>query len=290
MRADPQNQPQGNLQGKQFPVLKLTLIVAVLTALLLSWFWNEQRSSGESASSASEPAAAPPDIRREIPAVPDIPVRRAPKTLNEVVPTTPEAALEQQVPVPGTSDEQLQQVLRSAGFNALLMPFVSDQNPLDVSAALIDGLGRAMLLRKILPADPPKTPFGTTEEGGITYMSAASYRRYDPYADAIAALDVAVLAEAFHSLRSAYESAFERLGLDSQDFDNAVLRSLDVVLSTPEITEPIALERKAVMYLYVDPELESLPSAQKQLLRTGPENIRRIKHVAQSLRDRLLQE
>ena len=161
---------------------------------------------------------------------------------------------------------------------------------MDISAALIDGLGHGMLLRKILPADPPKTPFGTTVEGGITYMSAASYSRYDPYADAIAALDVAVLADAFHSLRSAYESAFERLGLDSQDFDNAILRSLDVVLSTPEITEPIALERKSVMYLYVDPELEKLPSAQKQLLRTGPENIRRIKQVAQSLRDRLLQQ
>ncbi|MEH6570671.1 MAG: DUF3014 domain-containing protein, partial [Halioglobus sp.] len=253
------------------------------------WFWSEQLSPGESASIASESTSAPPDARRETQVVPDIPAQLAPETLDDVVPSS-RKVVERLAPSPATSDEQLRQVLSSAGFNALLMPFISDQHPVDISAALIDGLGRGMLLRKILPADPPKTPFGTTVEGGVTYMSAASYRRYDLYADAIAALDVAVLAEAFHRLRSGYEMAFERLGLDSQDFDNAILRSLDVVLSTPEITEPIALERKSVMYLYVDPELEKLPSAQKQLLRTGPENIRRIKQVAQSLRDRLLQE
>jgi hypothetical protein len=39
---------------------------------------------------------------------------------------------------------------------------------------------------------------------------------------------------------------------------------------------------------FADPELENLPAPQKQLLRTGPGNIRRIKIQARVLRDELL--
>jgi hypothetical protein len=38
---------------------------------------------------------------------------------------------------------------------------------------------------------------------------------------------------------------------------------------------------------YADPELESLPSGQKILLRMGRENARRVKNVLQRLRDQL---
>jgi hypothetical protein len=42
------------------------------------------------------------------------------------------------------------------------------------------------------------------------------------------------------------------------------------------------------MYRYADPQLEELVPLQKQLLRMGPENIRRIKLQARALREGLL--
>jgi hypothetical protein len=62
------------------------------------------------------------------------------------------------------------------------------------------------------------------------------------------------------------------------------------VLATPEIEEPIALTRKSVMYKYADPQLEQLTPMQKQLLRMGPDNIRRIKEQARALRAGLLNQ
>jgi hypothetical protein len=43
-----------------------------------------------------------------------------------------------------------------------------------------------------------------------------------------------------------------------------------------------------VVYVYADPALEILPALQKQLLRVGPDNLRRIKQQARVLREGLL--
>jgi hypothetical protein len=44
------------------------------------------------------------------------------------------------------------------------------------------------------------------------------------------------------------------------------------------------------MYKYADPQLEELTPMQKQLLRMGPDNIRRIKEQARALREGLLNQ
>jgi hypothetical protein len=50
---------------------------------------------------------------------------------------------------------------------------------------------------------------------------------------------------------------------------------------------PIEVYSDSVMYKYRDDKLESLSGPQKQLLRTGPENTRRIKDVLRDLKDAL---
>jgi hypothetical protein len=119
-------------------------------------------------------------------------------------------------------------------------------------------------------------------------MDEANYDRYDDLALKVSAMDAGHLVDGFHALRPLYEAAYDKLGLDPADFDNAVIRTLDLVLATPEIDGPIALKPKSVAYVYADPALESLPAVQKQLLRMGPDNIRLLKEQARALRDQLL--
>jgi hypothetical protein len=194
------------------------------------------------------------------------------------------------VPIaPLDGDTQLRETFAQAGADALLQEFLSDQRPLEISAALLDGTSWGAMLRKILPANPPEQAFGVDIEGDQLFMSASSYVRYDVYADSIEALDTDAVVQGFHRLRPLYETAYEALGLDPADFDNAVVRTLDRVLSAPEIEGPIALERNSVLYQFADPKLENLPELQKQMLRMGPQNVRRIKLKAQALRDGLLE-
>ena len=51
---------------------------------------------------------------------------------------------------------------------------------------------------------------------------------------------------------------------------------------------PVEVYTDSVMYKYADERLESLSDPQKQLLRTGPDNMRRIKAKLRELKDSLM--
>lgn len=302
MRAEPDEHSEHVTPRSRFPYVELLLAVVLAAGLAAFWFWS-QRETPPATTVVTVPAipAATPESAPELPATPDIPPRVdavaaaipestaaptdglaagqavAPAAPDVVAPLTPEQA-----------DALLRQKLSEAGARPVLKKLLVDYQPLEVSAALIDGLGRGVILRKFLPAVSHSEKFSVVTQDDGYYMDPNGFMRYDAYADAIAALDIGVLVNAFHVLRPAYEQAYGYLGLDPGDFDNAVIRILDLVLTTPEIGEPIPLVPKAVVYLYADPGLESLPAVQKQLLRMGPDNIRRIKQQAQALRDGLL--
>ena len=292
MRADPEEYMPLDTRRSRVPVVELLLAVAVIAGLLIFWFWTDTQDKQQPAATVAEAppvavAASPP----ELPATPDIPQITEPVTT--VVPDAPgvvaDAEPARTTPLtPQEDDALLRRQLAAAGAKPILLRMLSEQQPVEVSAALIDGLGRGVILRKFLSGSLHSEAFSVlTQDDGI-YMSPASYLRYDALADAFAALDIGILVNTFHMLRPAYEQVYGYLGLDPDDFDNAIVRTLDLVLATPEIGEPIALQPKSVMYLYATPALESLPDVQKQLLRMGPDNTRRIKQQAQLLRDGLL--
>jgi len=64
-----------------------------------------------------------------------------------------------------------------------------------------------------------------------------------------------------------------------------VLRAaIKEVLDTPEPgSGQIELQRVSLVYQFADPKLEALPPLQKQLLRMGPENSRRVKAYLREL-------
>ena len=292
MRADPEEYVPLDTRRSRVPVVELLLAVAVIAGLLIFWFWTDTQDKQKPVATVTEAppvvvAASPP----ELPATPDIPQITEPVTT--VVPDATGVVADAEPPRKNPltlqeGDAVLRRQLAAAGAKPILLRMLSEQQPVEVSAALIDGLGHGVILRKFLSGSLHSERFSVvTQDDGI-YMSPTSYLRYDAFADAIASLDIGILVSTFHMLRPVYEEVYGYLGLNPDDFDNAVIRTLDMVLATPEIGEPIALKPKSVMYLYASPSLESLPEVQKQLLRMGPDNIRRIKQQAQLLRDGLL--
>jgi Protein of unknown function (DUF3014) len=294
MRVDPDDVIRSETRPSRFPLVELVLALAVTAGLVFFWFWSEEKPV--------ETAASPPPVivsqdAPDLPPTPDIPEREEAVTVTVPEATgseadaleegqLPQEAAAEQIPLDG--DAALLQAVAAAGANTLLNTLGSTEHPLDVTAAIVDALGRGIILRKMLPATPLGQAFTAQRQGDLLFMGAESYRRYDSHASAIAALNIGVMVETFHTLRPLYKLAFEQLGLDPGDFDNAVIRTLDMILATPEISGPIALATKSVVYIYADPALESLPAVQKQLLRMGPDNIRRIKPTARSLREGLL--
>jgi hypothetical protein len=101
-------------------------------------------------------------------------------------------------------------------------------------------------------------------------------------------LDMQQIAGVFHLVRPILESAFAELGYKPRQMDGIILRSLDNILATPVIVEPLQLVRESVTYKFADPKLEALMPLQKQLLRAGPENTQRVQQQALALKKALL--
>jgi hypothetical protein len=287
MKAEPEEILSHNSKRSRVPIVELLIALAVIAGLVIFWFWSEEEKPA--AISATIPQVVVPAQAPELSPTPDIPVREEVLMAPDAIDIDVEEEQVEAVPLTSADgDAILRQQLSAAGADAMLKKLASGDYPLDLSAALVDGMGRGIILRKMLPLERPKQAFSVDQEGDTLYMSNASYSRYDGYTDAINALNISVLVETFDTLRPLYLQAYEQLGLDPEDFDNAIIRTLDMVLATPEITDPIVLNTKSVVYVYADPTLEGLPALQKQLLRAGPDNLRRIKQQARVLREGLL--
>lgn len=287
MKANPDEHLRVESGRSSFPFLELFLALAVIGGLVFYWFQSEEKKSGPSV--VSVPAMAVPAMQPDLPTTPDIPQQPEPVAVLAGADNTvlaAETSVDQIELMDG--DSMLRQELAATGTDSIMSKLMSNEHPINVSAAFIDGLGRGVILKKLLPGDPPKQAFSVVEEDEVIYISPSSYQRYDSYTDILTALDSKRLVSSFHALRPMYEQAFQYLGLDPGDFDNTIIRALDQVLATPEIIEPIALQPKSVVYIFADPALENLPPVQKQLLRMGPDNISRIKQQARALREGLL--
>jgi hypothetical protein len=268
------------------------LVAALALAVFLIWLGS--RESGESPATGPVVQPRAPETAIEaLPPAPDIPVREpGPEPVEEVAGAAPPAENTPALPemTLQTSDEAVRMALAGAGGSALLDGPLQEDELLQRGAAIIDGTSRGLVLTKILSPSRPEGKFTTVEDQGQELIDPASYDRYDDYAQAIAGVDTAALASAFHRFRPLLEEAYAQLGYAREDFDNALIRSLDVVIATPDIPGTVAVKPKGGLYVFADPALEALPSLQKQLLRMGPENRELVKQQAVALRSALLAE
>ena len=85
-----------------------------------------------------------------------------------------------------------------------------------------------------------------------------------------------------------FQQAYEELGYPSAYFNDRVIDVIDLLLETPEIKRPIRLSQPHVLYTYADPDLEALSAGQKALLRSGQNNVVRVKAQLRELRASLV--
>jgi hypothetical protein len=123
----------------------------------------------------------------------------------------------------------------------------------------------------------PSARFHEVERNGELFVDPASYKRYENLAAAAASIDPAGAARVYATLKPRIDDANRELGFPDTPFDRTLERALVALLETPVVNDPVRIEpRGATDFRFADPRLEALTGAQKQLLRTGPENVRSI--------------
>ncbi|MEA3382682.1 MAG: DUF3014 domain-containing protein [Pseudomonadota bacterium] len=131
---------------------------------------------------------------------------------------------------------------------------------------------------------PPEQNFRVYSQAGKQWIDAASYKRYTPYVDMLESFDNDALLNIYGIYKGDIQAKFSEIGNPDEDFNQVLLEAFDQLLDTPEVPVPVEVYSDSVAYKYADERLENLNEPQKQLLRTGPDNMRRIKAKLRELK------
>lgn len=248
-------------------ILMLVLVAAIAA---VAWFLLRGRPQGEE--------AAPPVADEPVAAVPGSEVA-APAPVEEPI----------DLPPLDGSDEVVRRLASALSGHPALASWLASEGLVRRFVVVVDNLAVGLLPRKEIPFLAPEEAFRAAPgEAGPPRIHPASFDRYDPVAAVVGSLDPDGTVELYRRLRPLVEEAAkESLGYGADRFDDTLRRAIVHLLETPVPAGSPALERRAVSYHFADPRLEELSDAQKQLLRMGPENQRRVQAKLRQVARRL---
>jgi DUF3014 family protein len=156
----------------------------------------------------------------------------------------------------------------------------------DNFVATIDNLTRNHVAEKIRPVSRLSESFvaDVADDKGLYYLNPDSYKRYNFLINLVAGADLEDAAETYRRFYPLFQESYVRLGFPDGYFNDRAVEVIDHLLDTPEPKDPVRLVRPHVLYEFADPELETLSSGQKLLLRMGSENAASIKRALEEFR------
>ena len=158
------------------------------------------------------------------------------------------------------------------------------------AVVFVDNLRQGLIIREKSVIEAPKAQFRVLEQDGKLYIDPRSYDRYNSLVDWFVSLDTEVVVNLLTRYQPLVKSALGEIGYPEQDPSGVLQEAMEVLLATPSVGTVIEVNDDSVMYRFADPALEALPAAQKQMLRTGPDNMRRVKLKLQELQQALATE
>lgn len=133
----------------------------------------------------------------------------------------------------------------------------------------------------------PESTFRVYKQADKEWIDSASYQRYSKYAEILDNMDTETMMALYATYKPAIAEIFAEIGDPDDNFDDRLVDAIDHLLDTPEVPVPVEVYTDSVMYKYRIERVEDLTAPQKQLLRTGPENMRLIKAKLRELKEQL---
>jgi hypothetical protein len=236
------------------PARATPILVIALAGLVLggagAWWWIR-------ANRAPEPA----------PAV----AQRADAVLTE---TADEPA--RPLPMLGQMDTFLRALLGTLSTHPDFVRWLATDDLIRQMANVIDRISRGQSPATEVALLRPTGNFEVTRGGSAT-ITTASFRRYDGLAAIVESLDAKAVVDSYRTIYPRLDEAYRALGRAEGGVDRAVNVALQTLIDTPIPAEPVRVSTgKGTTYTFANAEYEGLLPAQKQLLRMGPDNARRI--------------
>jgi hypothetical protein len=208
-------------------------------------------------------------------------VNRPPETATPVATRGTEAAVKaadpaRPLPMLGQMDTFLRALLGTLSAHPDFARWLATDDLIHQMANVIDRISRGLSPAAEVAVLRPPGDFAVAGRGSPT-ISPVSYRRYDGLATIVESLDAKAVVEAYRTIHPRLDEAYRALGRTEGSVDHAIDVALQTLIETPVPDEPLRVSSgKGTTYAFADAEYEALQPAQKQLLRMGPDNMRRI--------------
>ncbi|AXR04932.1 DUF3014 domain-containing protein [Salinimonas sediminis] len=269
------------------PHMVLIAIIIIVILAVIFWPSGEDEPTPVDEQPAQEQPMAPPleDEDTFEPEPAPAPVEIDPD--KEIEPMDPQ--VEQAEPEPlDSSDEGIRQSLSSLSPQDNVNTLLVDEGLLQRFVVSVSNVANDEMANE-QPLKAPEQTFRVYSQAGKEWIDAASYKRYTPYVQMMESMENTALLEMYKQYKPQIQEKYAEIGDPDQPFDEVVSDAIDQLLNTPEVPVPVEVYSDSVAYKYADPQLENLSEPQKQLLRTGPDNMRRIKAKLRELKA-LMQE
>lgn len=204
--------------------------------------------------------------------------------IREVIEVSPASS---PLPLLADSDNLMLDALAGLVGNKSLMKFFHTERIIFNIVATIDNLPGRRAPMSVMPVKEASGKFitaGTDEDLIISENNAARYTSYVRISDAINAKK---LVEVYVRLYPLFQQAYAELGYPKKYFNDRLIETLDDLLDTPVINEPIKLVQPSVLYQFSDPDLEERSIGQRILMRIGSKNGERIKVKLREIKQEL---
>jgi hypothetical protein len=277
---------------------RLPVLIAALVALAVAGYFGWQHFKPVQAPLV--PAAAPPAAAPEAPPAAVAPEPTPPAVEHPVDAPVADAASEPAaLPALDGSDAHVSGLLSGLLSRKNLLTFLQLDGFVRRTVATVDNLARPQAPVMVWPVIPTPQRFTTQRgENGVETIHPGNSQRYVPLVLMIESVDSGKAVDLYRSLYPLFQQAYEELGFPGRYFNDRLVQVLDHLIATPVPTEPLAVTlvdvkgtvpstRPWVRYELADPDLESLSAGRKMLLRTGPDNQRRLQAKLKDIRQRV---
>jgi hypothetical protein len=174
------------------------------------------------------------------------------------------------------SDDAVRQFAAALSANPEFAKWILTKDLIRKFVVSIDNVANGLSPKPHIDFFSPEGLFRVARTPSGTIVDPAAYARYDPVAGVISSLDAAAAARLYRAVDPLLQEAYNDLGYPGIDFDDTLVRAMAELLEVPVVEGPIRLEQKVLSYAMIDPVLEGLSAAQKQLLRLGPRGVQAV--------------
>lgn len=265
----------------------LLLAAAGIGGIVYFYLKNPDNQQLSALKQAIDDKAKPLHVAQPAPAAEQPPVV-APDPVAASEPPLEPAAEAAPLPPLDASDAGVRQELSGlAGWQGNALGLIANDQLLRRFVTLVVNVAAGKVDHKAGPFLPIKGRFTVSSNMPLT-MTAESQTRYNIYVEAITALDPQQCAALYRRYYPLLNNAYKELG-EKGNFHTLVLKAIQQLENTPQLSEsPVLVPADKGLYKYAQPQLEALPAAQKQLLRSGWENVSKLKVWLRQLKSALL--